>query len=373
MAKVLLKDLLFNRAGVERIAGEITRVHPRFPTNPFVRKVVGGFPERELKARIAWIAQCLNEHLPSGYRRAVRILLEALPPPNDPTLGDDDFGDFIYAAYAEFVARHGVRRTDLAFSLEALRQMTQRFSAEDAIRHFLNAFPVETLDTLATWTGDPHYHVRRLCSEGTRPRLPWSPKIGIPVEAPLGLLDRLFADPTRYVTRSVANHLNDVARVDPDLVISTLTRWRASGAQRPPEMQFITRHALRTLVKQGNRRALALLGVTAGARVRLVDFLVPSRVRMNTALELSFSLIAPSTTKVIVDFAITFRNRAGKLQGRKVFKLAETTLPRRKTIAVRKRHPLRERMTTRTLYRGRHEVEVLVNGKCLAKGVFELH
>lgn len=372
MAKILLKDLLFNQPKVERIAGEIARVYPRFPAQAFTSAVLGGFPDRELKARIAWIAECLQAHLPTGYRRAAKILIKALPPPNDPTLGDDDFGDFIYAPYSEFVARHGCRDADLRFSLEALRQITQRFSAEDAIRAFLNAFPEGTMRELLAWTGDPHYHVRRLCSEGTRPRLPWSAKIGIPVEAPIGILDRLFADRTRFVTRSVANHLNDVCRVDPELAIETLTRWRHSGAQRAEEMQFIIRHALRTLVKQGNARALGLLGVRPAPGVQLVGLQVPSRVKMNTALELSFSLVAPSTTKVIVDYAITFRNKAGKLQSRKVFKLTETTLPKREPVAIRKRHLLREKMTTRTLYRGRHQVEVQVNGRCLAKKAFDL-
>lgn len=372
MAKVLLKDLLFNRDAIELITGEIGRVHRAFPAKAFRRTVLAGFPDRELKARIGWIAECLEACLPKPYRVAAGILRDSLPPPNDPARRDGDFGNFVYAAYGEFVARYGCAREHLAFSLEALRDITQRFSAEDAIRRFLNVFPDETLQALTAWTGDAHYHVRRLCSEGTRPRLPWSPKIAIPVTAPIAILDRLFADPTRFVTRSVANHLNDITRVDPDLVVATLTRWRNTGRQRPEEMEFISRHALRTLVKRGHRAALDALGVPDSSHIKLASLQLPKTVRMNTALSFSFVLRTPRATKAIIDYAIIFRSKTGKLASRKVFKLTQTTLPARVPVAVQKRHMLRERMTTRTLYRGRHEIEILVSGRCLVKAAFTL-
>lgn len=286
--KTLLKDILFNKPKVTQIANEIQRVYPSFKKEEFVRAVVAKFPELELKARISWITEGLQEYLPSDYQRAVDILIKALPTPNDPTLSDDDFGDFIYASYAGYVAKNGCTKNDLEFSLRTLREMTTRFSSEDAIRYFIKAFPKETIHELLAWTKEPHYHVRRLCSEGTRPKLPWSQKINIPITAPLPILDNLFFDKTRFVTRSVANHLNDISKINPDLAIETLVKWQKSGKQKPEEMRYIVRHALRTLIKQGNPKAMKLLGFSHASRVSVSHFIVPKIVKMNTELEFSF-------------------------------------------------------------------------------------
>lgn len=370
--KVLLKDILFNRAKVEQIAGEIHRVHPSFKKSEFVRDVVAKFPELELKARISWITECLKKYLPSDYKHAVGILVKALPKPNNPELSDDDFGDFIYAPYAEYVAKNGCTKEHLQFSLNALYEMTQRFSVEDAIRFFINAFPKEMLNELLKWSKDSHYHVRRLCSEGTRPKLPWSQKINIPISAPLPLLNNLFSDTTRFVTRSVANHLNDISKIDPDLVIDTLSKWRKSGKQKPQEMEYIVRHALRTLVKLGNPRAMNMLGFSHMPRVNVSKFFVPKQVKMNSVLELSFAVQSEEDTNVLIDYILYFQNKAGKLNSKKVFKLTKLALAKDRPIVVSKRHMLRQHMTTRTLYPGKHEIEIQVNGKTLAKKLFIL-
>ena len=370
--KFSLKDHLFNKPKIEKIAGEIHRAYPAFPKSVFVREVVKKFPELELKARITWITECLKKFLPDDYTKAVAVLLKAMPAPNNPELTDDDFGDFIYAPYAEFVARYGCTKIFLAHSLQALREMTKRFSAEDAIRYFINAFPNETLKELTAWTRDPHYHVRRLCSEGSRPKLPWSQKINIPVTAALPILDALFHDRTRYVTRSVANHLNDISKVDPSLALSTLAKWKKSGKQLPAEMDYIIRHALRTLVKQGNAKALELLGFSQSVAVSVSKFNVPAQAKMNTALEFSFVVSCTSSSRLVIDYAVYFQNKAGQLKGKKVFKLTTLEVPAKETVIVSKRHMLRERMTTRTLYKGRHEIEIQINGKVQGKRSFLL-
>jgi len=370
--KVLLKDLLFNQAKVERIADEIQRAHPSFKQPTFAREVLAGFPERELKARISWIAECLKKYLPDNYERAVGILIKALPPPNNSELLDDDFGDFIYAPYAEFVARNGCSKEYLHFSLDALYQITQRFSAEDAIRYFINAFPKETLKQLLAWTKDSHYHVRRLCSEGTRPKLPWAQRINVPITASIPILNKLYSDKTRFVTRSVANHINDISRIDPELALDTLASWQKSGKQEPAEMDYIVRHALRTLVKQGHPQAMQMLGFTHAPKVKVTNLIVPRQVRMNTALEFSFTIKSKENTKVIIDYILYFQNKSGTLNSKKVFKLTTLALAKNKSIVVSKRHPLRENMTTRKLYPGKHEVELQINGKRFLKEAFIL-
>ncbi len=274
--KFSLKDSLFNRTKVEKIASEIHTVFPDFDRVGFVSQTVGKFPELELKARISWIADSLTSFLPTDFRAAVGILLAALPPACDPTLRDDDFGDFIYAPYSEFVVRHGCTTSDLDFSLQALKAITTRFSAEDAIRYFINAFPSETMGVLSVWAQDAHYHVRRLASEGTRPKLPWSQKIVLNPGAAAPILDTLFSDSTRFVTRSVANHLNDISKTDPDFVLAKLAEWRDSGKQSDKEMAYIVTHSLRTLIKQGHEETLSFLGFVSGTEVDVLAFEIKS-------------------------------------------------------------------------------------------------
>ena len=370
--KILLKDLLFNQAKSERMAAEIHSVHKTFRKKDFVHCVVERFTSLELKARIAWVAECLHKFLGEDYIAAIKVLIRALPAPNDPQLMDDDFGDFIYAPYADFVAKFGCNKKHLKISLAALYEITQRFSAEDAIRYFINAFPQETLKELKSWSKDSHYHVRRLCSEGARPRLPWSQKINIPATAALPLLDNLFSDKTRYVTRSVANHINDISKTDPNLALTTLVRWKKSGKQQEAEMDYIIRHGLRTLVKQGNPQAMDILCYFAKSDVQVAKFRVPKRVKMNSVLEFSFEVRAETPAKIIVDYTLYFRNKNGELKNKKVFKLMKLELLPAKPATVTKRHMLRERMTTRTLYPGKHEVEIQINGKKLLRDSFML-
>jgi 3-methyladenine DNA glycosylase AlkC len=368
--KVLLKNLLFNKTKVEQVAAEIRRAYPSFRENEFVRDAVGRFPELELKARITWMTECLKKHLPVDYREAVKVILRSLPPPNNPELSDGDFGDFIHAPYAEYVARYGCTKEHLAFSLDALYQLTMRFSAEDSIRYFINAFPEETLERILEWSKDTHYHIRRLCSEGTRPKLPWSQKVAIPITAPIPVLDNLFSDSTRFVTRSVANHINDISKIAPELAIATLLRWKRSGKQTPEEMNFIVRHALRTLIKNGNPKALKLVGVSHNPAVRVLNFTLPKKVDMNTALEFSFEIRAREEAHIIADYILYFQNKSGKLNRRKVFKLKRVTLAKGGSVVLTKRHMLREHMTTRKLFRGRHEIEIQINGKSYGKKAF---
>ncbi|HYD34732.1 MAG TPA: DNA alkylation repair protein [Vitreimonas sp.] len=368
-----LKDFLFNRDKVSKIAEEISLVYPAFKKDEFVEAVVIKFSELELKQRIYWITEQLKNFLPADYRTAVEILLASLPAPADPTQTDNDFGDFIYAPYSHFVATYGLTKNDLEFSLLALKQITTRFSAEDSIRAFLNAYPTETLATLLEWSNDHHYHVRRLASEGTRPRLPWCQKIHLQVEQPLPILDGLFADKTRFVTRSVANHVNDISRTHPELVIATLEKWRQSGLQEPNEMNFIITHSLRTLIKQGYPPALNMLGFSDQAAVTLSDFVLsPPAVKIGETLEFSFVITSEYTQKVLIDYVIYFQNKHGQAASKKVFKLTQVTVTKGQPVIVRKKHPFRANMTTRQLYPGEHIMEIQINGLKHGRHIFML-
>lgn len=365
--KILLKDSLFNEPKIAQIAREIHCVYPSFQKDNFLRDVVQQFPNLELKARISWIAQCLEKYLPKDYKKAVEIILNSLPKANDPDLLDNDFGDFIYAPYAQYVALKGCNKNDLFISLNAIYQITQRFSAEYAIRNFINVFPKETLAELQKWTKDDHYHVRRLCSEGTRPKLPWAQKINISLVDAMPILDEVFYDRTRYVTRSVANHINDISKIDPDLAIDTLLKWKKSKKQTEKEIDYIIRHGLRSLIKQGNAKAMMLLGISPDLNIEILDLEVPKKVKLNDVLEFSFSIKANENAKIIVDYIIHFCNKAGNINRRKIFKLKNFSLTKDKKFTLTKRHLLRENMTTRKIFCGQHEIEIKINGKSCAK------
>jgi 3-methyladenine DNA glycosylase AlkC len=370
--KVLLKDILFNPEKVLLLSKEIKAVYPKFKEDKFFLAVTAEFSKLELKGRLSWIAQCLREFLPHDYKVAIAIILKALPAPNNPELFDDDFGDFIYAPYADFVAKYGCSKEYLEESLNALYEITQRFSAEDAIRFFINNYPNKTLKYLLKWTQDSHYHVRRLCSEATRPKLPWSQKLIISHHDTLPILEKLYTDRTRYVTRSVSNHLNDISKIDPELVLQTLLKWQKSNKQNEKEMDYIVRHSLRTLIKLGNKQALSLLGFSSKLKISITKFSVPKDVKLNSYLEFSFLLEADSDANVLIDYILYFQNKAGNLNNKKVFKISKLALKKSKKVLINKKHLLRSDTTTRKLHCGKHAVELQINGQRMGKKFFIL-
>ena len=366
-----LKDQLFNPESVGRLADLFSAAMPTFPGASFQAAVLARFPELGLKERISHMTVCLRERLPSDYPDAVAILLQALPPELDPTRTDDDFGDFIIAPFSHFVAQYGCTRQHLAISLDALRAITKRFSAENAIRYFLNAFPAETLAFLDDCARDNNYHVRRLASEGSRPKLPWAQKLNIGYRDPLPLLDQLYADPTRYVTRSVANHLNDISKLDPDLVVSTLTRWQTSDQQAAAEMDFIIRHSLRTLIKQGDKGALTLLGYGETPDIEIVAFQTDTpAVKIGEAFIFTLTIKANKPQKLLVDYQMQFVSNSNR-PGQKMFKLRQLALATGESVTIQKKHPMRL-MTTRRLYPGEHQIQLQINGQPFGSLSFEL-
>jgi 3-methyladenine DNA glycosylase AlkC len=367
-----LKDHLFNKTKVQMIAGEIYAVYPEFQTKQFVATVTKKFPDLELLERLYWIRDCLHECLPDDYCEAVTVLLESLPPVLNVENTDNDYGDFIYGPYGAFVAEYGCSKKDLQFSLQTLREMTKRFSVEFPIRSFINAFPEETMMFLLRCATDKNYHVRRLASEGTRAKLPWAKNIVIAHNEPVPILDILYADGTRYVTRSVANHMNDISKVDADLVVKTLKRWQMSGNQTSAEMDYIVRHSLRTLEKQGHAAALKMLGYESGqVKVSKIQINTPI-VTVGDALEFSFSVTSTSKKpqQLLIDYHLYFQKATGELSP-KTFKIAKITIQSGETLTFSKRQLLRP-MTTRVLHVGTHEVELQINGTTYRRKKFNL-
>ena len=370
--KFLLKDVLFNADKVHTLASEIKVVYADFDQHAFETEVVSAFAELELKARIDHMSDMLFKYLPKNYTEALNIIEKALPEVLDSNKSDDDFGDFIYSPYAAYVASYGCNAKHLEHSLKILRELTKRFSVEFAIRDFINLYPDETLTMMEECALSSHYHERRLASEGLRPKLPWAKKLTLDHKVPIRILDRLFYDKTRYVTRSVANHLNDIAKIDPELVIQTLIRWKASEKQNLKEMAYILSHALRTLVKEGNVESLALLGYKSEPKINISNLsLKQETLRVGETLEFSFQIEAKESCKLLLDYIVYFNTKSGKAS-KKVHKIKKVSLKSEECINISKKHPFKANMTTRKLYAGEHKVELQINGKCYELGSFML-
>jgi 3-methyladenine DNA glycosylase AlkC len=294
----------------------------------------------------------------------------AMPPPLDPNRSDDDFGQFIHSVPGILAVRHGLE-AHRARSLDLLHAATRRFSMEFYIRPFLNRWPDETLARLGLWAEDENYHVRRLVSEGTRPKLPWAKAVALAPAQTVPLLDALHADPTRYVSRSVANHMNDLSKSHPDLVLEMLQGWRASERQRPGELDWMTRHALRTLIKQGHPGALEALGYRAGAEVSAALHIETPRSRLGDALAFRCRIDAARPTPILVDYRIRFA-RPGGATAEKVFKLKKGEARAGEPFEVTKLHKLKADATTFTLHRGAHALILQVNGVDRAEEPFEI-
>jgi 3-methyladenine DNA glycosylase AlkC len=220
---------------------------------------------------------------------------------------------------------------------------------------------------------DPNLHVRRWISEGTRPRLPWGAQLTAFIRDPaptLDLLEHLKDDPSAYVRKSVANHLNDITKDHPARVIEVAERW-LQGASA--ERRWIVTHALRTLVKKGDAAALALLGYGTAAALQVPRFSVtPTSATLGDTVTMTLSLTNQSaqTEQVVIDYRLHYVKANGKTSP-KVFKWTTRTLAAHETITLEKNHLLRD-VTTRTHYSGQHTLDIQVNGQVLAATQFSL-
>jgi 3-methyladenine DNA glycosylase AlkC len=350
-----------------RIAGMIEKVHDAFATEAFLAEALDGYEALELTPRAWHIARVLGRHLPQDYGQAIEILVASLGPKLETTelTGMDAF---VYLPHVFFVAEFGVDHFEA--SMRAQYELTQRFTAEYSIRIFLERYQDRTLARLREWAHDSNVHVRRLVSEGTRPRLPWAPRLRAFQNDPrpvLALLDLLQDDPELYVRRSVANNLNDIGKDNPAALIETCRRWIQDA---PPERRWLVRHALRSAVKRGDPEALEILGFVPAKAASVRDIqIAPEVVPIGDSVTFTVELAneGPSTERLLVDLRVYFVKANGK-PSPKVFTVKEIELESRASVRLAKTISFAQH-TTRTHYPGRHCVEVVVNGQ--ANGAHE--
>lgn len=367
---------------VDRLAVALRSVDADFDARGFRRDATDRLDELELKGRIAHVAEALHRTLPDDVVDAAAVIdgVLALPPDGDDGAPGGLTGWDVWPI-AEWVALAGRGQPDVA--LELLSRITRYASGEFAIRPFIDDDPDAVMARLSEWVDRDDEHVRRLVSEGTRPRLPWAPRLAVAEADPtfaVGLLDRLVDDPAEYVRRSVSNHLNDLCKVAPDDTRRIAAGWsaRADAAaasgdvERAERIRWVLRRGLRTLVKSGDPEVFRLLGHDPDIALRVALELSTPHVELGGAAEwtLRVESLEAEPHRIVVDYAIGFL-RADGTPGRKVFKWTTRDLGAGETLVLERRHRITP-ISIRTYRSGTHPVWVQINGRTVVEATFEL-
>ena len=354
----------YSREYLERLAQAIARHHPgRFNRRQFLQQVFDEqWPQRELKARLQHIRACLHDHLRLPYTEALAVLMAAAP----------DFGGYHAIFFPDYVEAYG--RDHRQPSMRALAFFTRYSSAEFAVRPFLAAEPERMLKQMQRWSRDGDEHLRRLASEGTRPRLPWAmalPQFKRDPSPLLPILDALHADPSLYVRKSVANNLNDISRDNPQVTLDWARRFRGAHVHT----DWIIKRACRTLLKKADAQALDLFAFAAATHVSVTRFaLAADQLHIGDALQFDVTLSArpagAALGRLRVEYGIDYVKASGAW-ARKIFQIAEGEFAQAQR-SFRKTHSLRQ-MTTRVHYPGEHRLAIIVNGREVRCETFYLH
>ena len=351
-----LKNLI-NKDVVSLIGKEVKQVYPSFDLNHFL-KASDKLGPLELKPRVLLLTSELKNLLPENYLKSLDILVKVIK--------RKKLSGFTLWPISEYISQFGLNHIEE--SMQAMYHLTQHFTSEFAIRPFLNSHPEKVLKQFSDWSEDKNHHVRRWVSEGSRPLLPWAMRIPHLVKDPtptLLLLDKLKYDEELYVRKSVANHLNDISKHHPHLVISKLNEWLEDCPDIYIEnINWIKRHALRTLIKKGHPDALKLMGVVGEAKVKIGEVKLNKKTfKLGDKLEFQFEVVSTSSKsqKLVIDYCIDFMKSNGK-KGSKVFKLKTIELAGKEKVSVKKTHSLKP-ITTMVYYKGLHHLKIQVNGK----------
>ena len=361
---------------IEQIAAQIELYDKAFNKSQFIELAAKDLETLELKQRSQQIYQALQQTLPSDYRLACEVLLKTLAPVDESSEqihfdnSEQGIRGWAIMPMADFVALHGLE--DIEFALSVLKQMTKRFSAEFAIRYLIEKDPELVIATLQTWLEDKNPHVRRLISEGSRPRLPWGIRLGCFIEKPqmtIQLLEQLKDDDSEYVRRSVANHLNDISKDHADLIVNLTKNWLADADKNRHKL---LKHACRGLVKQGHQGVLAAFGFGEPQVKVTTGQISPKKIKLGEQVEITIELTSTvnKPQNLVLDYAVHHQKATGKTSA-KVFKWKQLELQPNQTQQLKKIHKVTA-VTTRKYYSGEHKIDILVNGQVLETVSFHL-
>jgi len=365
--KKLFKDW-FDAEAASMLGRHLQVAYPAFDLETFTKFATQNLEALEMNARVAQFSEAMAATLPKNKKQALEMLIQSLPEPQE---GTEQITDgWLLWPYGKFIADYGLPHFDTAMT--AMIELTKRFTSEFAVRPFVEEMPDQTFARLYKLTDDSNPHVRRWCSEGTRPLLPWGKKLHALVEDPSPswpILEALKDDPSRYVQKSVGNHLNDISKNQPELVVQRCTEWMKDAT---PQRKWIINRGLRTLIKNGNPGALKLMGYVPPQKLDVSLELKPKTISIgeSTTLNLELNNGHSRSQNLLIDYAVTYvRKQNGT--GKKVFKWKTLEIAKGETLILQKKHPMK-RTTTRALYPGIHKVEILVNGVSVAKDGFRL-
>lgn len=347
---------MFGAELLKRMGKAISKVYPSFDEKSFLA-LEPKLAALEMKPRMQILRNALYDQLPKEFKTAVNVLL------NSTTMGD--LNGFDVWPYTDFVQTHGLEEPQV--SLDALKRLTKIFTAEFAVRPFLKRHPELTLKYLMECAHSTDVDLRRWASEGTRPRLPWGERLHDFIQDPsraLSILECLKFDDELYVRKSVSNHLNDIAKDHPDLVIATLTDWKEkAGILHAKKIDWIIHRSLRSLIKAGHGGALKLIGVSPGAKVEMGTIRINKKMfRVGDRLDFQFNIrsVSSRSQNLVIDYILHFV-KSNQKTSPKVFKLKNFTLLAKAEVNLAKSHHLRK-ITTREYYPGIHRLAIQVNG-----------
>lgn len=357
---------MFNPAYFEKLCPVLTATIPKFDCRDFIHRVFNNtWPDLELKERVRHIANVLHYFLPQDFKSAAKMLVKLSSELRKTETAEQGFQTIFIP---EYVLIFGTAYVDE--SLAALEEITQLVSAEFAIRPFIIQHPEKTLKKMLEWSKHPKATVRRLSSEGCRPRLPWA--MGIPAlkkdpTPVLPILENLKTDDSVYVRRSVANNLNDIAKDHPQVVLTIVKRWQGQN----PNTDRIIKHGCRTLLKKGNEHALNLHGYNPESRSKVLSLSLPkNKIKIGDYLNFEFDFInqEKKPTSFRLEYAINYITLSGKTS-RKIFKISENIFAPGKAISIQRKQSFKD-FTTRKHFKGKHSLTILANGKKLATKEF---
>lgn len=364
----LMKDGL-SKAAIKRISRALEQSLPNFEAKKFERDANKGLESLELKERVQHIIEAMHKYLPQPYPKAQKILAK-VPGVWDVGAEGDSLSVFAAWPIIDYSSTYGLDYPEKALKL--LPKLTHLFSSEFAVRPFISHNPEAALSAMAEWAESKNEHIRRLASEGCRPRLPWGMQLKNYIQDPspiIPILERLKADPSLYVRRSVANNINDISKDHPDIVLKLCQKWKKINN---PDIDWVIKHALRTLIKKGDSRVFPLLGFETSPDITIERFKITrNKIQIGEELEFECHLKAKKRNqKIVLDYAIHYVKANGSLSA-KVFKLRELNLKKNEEIVIHKKHSFKL-ISTRKFHPGKHSIALHVNGKEITKDVFEL-
>lgn len=355
-----LKEM-FNKEFFKELSLKFNKHDKNFNKVAFLKEILTDLESLSLNQRMRQTSLVLKKYLPADFIKSLEIMYKVIP---------EMRSGYTNLLFPDFVGLYGGEHFE--HSMDALKYFTTFGSSEFAIREFLKRDFNKTIKVMLRWSKDNNAHVRRLSSEGSRARLPWSFKLDEVIKNPKvtsQILENLKNDDSLYVRKSVANHLNDFSKDNPEYMIDMVSQWD----QSEPHTAWIVKHASRSLIKKGNVDSLSIFNYEKDVKIAIDNFKISiSKLQLGEYLNFSFDLTSLKKTpqKLVVDYIIHYQKSSGKLAP-KVFKLTDMILLGGQTVTIKKKQLFKD-FTTRKHFGGQHLLELQVNGKVVSKLDFHL-